>query len=63
MKGLGKFETYLITSESTNTITNFIKEKKAISPFGFALWGFAKAGVTRATKLLQLATKSDFNAC
>jgi hypothetical protein len=23
----------------------------------------AKAGVTRATKLLQLATKSDFNAC
>jgi hypothetical protein len=22
-----------------------------------------KAGVTRATKLLQLATKSDFNAC
>ena len=23
----------------------------------------SKGGVTRATKLLQLATKSDFNAC
>ena len=26
-------------------------------------YGRNKAGVTRATKLLQLATKSDFNAC
>jgi hypothetical protein len=24
---------------------------------------YTKGGVTRATKLLQLATKSDFNAC
>ena len=56
-----KFETYLITSESTKTITNFIKEKRLFLPL--ALPFAIKAGVTRATKLLQLATKYDFNAC
>ena len=28
-----------------------------------ATWGNNKGGVIRATKLLQLATKSGFNAC
>ena len=55
--------------QKTNTIYHFnvivySKQKNPDSSTIYMTYMHSyKGGVTRATKLLQLATKSDFNAC